>query len=495
MMQLYSTRKIKKIPCLARFTILCAGLKLKTQNLLFVTFWSDWLVEFQLFNVTWLPLSPSTPLPCSPIPLGKVPSKNLLGHQNLIGPTSRPASHWLLHLSTLFRGSILLRLQHLRARRSCDICLGNYIWNYICLGNYSTLVLLSKLGSSTTNSRPAAPQIQSASSIKYIFCSLKKYLPGFLPFSVRFIRRTIEDWTRALAHKWKIHGPRFFRNKFCICREQLFKFDANLGEMCKANSWNPPLNGLGSSVGSFVGKNKSKKRIDRNLSGGWWIESVKRGKKRREGGGGGRQNWILQKHFCSSLKTQRCYRGGRRKCLRPCTAFARALGWNAVQAGSSCRVQNCAAVRGRPCLPGLADTGQTLRCTQVYSPLCCRSLSAHCVHFALCTARNIERAARNVQRAMCSSVQFAVSSQETWVVPAQTSRQPRLPQVQSAIINICTHYRWWVWGLTRCTWIQIIQKPSIHRRCSGVVGLLSTIFCSRPQLTVQPEQSHSKASI
>ena len=118
----------KKIPCLARFAILCAGLKLKTQNLLFVTFWSDWLVEFQLLDVTWLPLlPPPAPLPCSPIPWGKVPSKNLLGHQNLIGPTSRPASHWLLHLSTLFRGSILLRLQHLRARRSCDICLGNYI--------------------------------------------------------------------------------------------------------------------------------------------------------------------------------------------------------------------------------------------------------------------------------------------------------------------------------------------------------------------------------
>ena len=48
----------KNIPCLARFTILCAGLKLKTQNLLFVTFWSDWLVEFQLLDVTWLPLLP-----------------------------------------------------------------------------------------------------------------------------------------------------------------------------------------------------------------------------------------------------------------------------------------------------------------------------------------------------------------------------------------------------------------------------------------------------
>ena len=118
-------------------------------------------------------------------------------------------------------------------------------------------------------------------------------------------------------------------------------------------------------------------------------------------------------------------------------------------------------------------------------PLC----TLHCTQYRACSA---QRPACNVQ---LSSVHFAVSSQETWVVPAQTSRQPRLPQVQSAIINICTHYRWWVWGLTRCTWIQIIQKPSIHRRCSGVVGLLSTIFCSRPQLTVQPEQSHSKASI
>ena len=408
----------KNIPCLARFTILCAGLKLKTQNLLFVTFWSDWLVEFQLLDVTWLPLlPPPAPLPCSPIPWGKVPSKNLLGHQNLIGPTSRPASHWLLHLSTLFRGSILFRLQHLRARRSCDICLGNYIWNYICLGNYSTLVLLSKLGSSTTNSRPAAPQIEAASSIKYIFCSLKKYLPGFLPFSVRFISRTIEDWTRALAHKWKIHGPRFFRNKFCICREQLFKFDANLGEMCKANSWNPPLNGLGSSVGSFVGKNKSKKRIDRNLSGGWWIESVKRGKKRREGGGGGRQNWILQKHFCSSLKTQRCYRGGRRKCLRPCTAFARALGWNAVQAGSSCRVQNCAAVRGRPCLAWLilARHWGAPKSTL----LSAAALSLHTVstlHFALHAIYSVQRATSSVQCAAQCILQFPLRRLE-WFQP------------------------------------------------------------------------------
>ena len=61
----------------------------------------------------------------------------------------------------------------------------------------------------------------------------------FALFSVRFIRRAIEDWTRALADKWKIQGARFFRNKFSICREQLFKFDANVGEMCKANSWNP----------------------------------------------------------------------------------------------------------------------------------------------------------------------------------------------------------------------------------------------------------------
>ena len=44
---------------------------------------------------------PSTPLPCSPIPWGKVPSKNLSGHQKLIGPTPRPASHWWVDLSTL----------------------------------------------------------------------------------------------------------------------------------------------------------------------------------------------------------------------------------------------------------------------------------------------------------------------------------------------------------------------------------------------------------
>ena len=41
------------------------------------------------------PLPPSSPLPWSPIPWGKVPSKNLLGHQKLIGPTPRPSSHWL----------------------------------------------------------------------------------------------------------------------------------------------------------------------------------------------------------------------------------------------------------------------------------------------------------------------------------------------------------------------------------------------------------------
>ena len=49
--------------------------------------------------------------------------------------------------------------------------------------------------------------------------------------------------------------------------------------MCKANSWNLPLNGLGSSVGSFVGKNKKGGKVegtDKNLCGVWWIESVKR---------------------------------------------------------------------------------------------------------------------------------------------------------------------------------------------------------------------------
>ena len=74
---------------------------------------------------------------------------------------------------------------------------------------------------------------------------------------------------RALAHNWKIQGVRFFWNKFCICREQLFKFDANVGEMCKANSWNSPLNGPGSSVGSFRGGESRKEHKSQKIEGGY----------------------------------------------------------------------------------------------------------------------------------------------------------------------------------------------------------------------------------
>ena len=84
--------------------------------------------------------------------------------------------------------------------------------------------------------------------------------------------RTIENWEltpRALAHNWKIQGVRFFWNKFCICREQLFKFDANVGEMCKANSWNSPLNGPGSSVGSFRGGESRKEHKSQKNEGGY----------------------------------------------------------------------------------------------------------------------------------------------------------------------------------------------------------------------------------
>ena len=142
--------------------------------------------------------------------------------------------------------------------------------------------------------------------------------------------RTIENWElrpRAPAHNWKIQGVRFFWNKFCICREQLFKFDANVGEMCKANSWNSPLNGPGSSVGSFRGgesrkEHKSQKKWeDTNICWGWSIQRAKR--RRRKG----KAELDFAKAFFPLFEGA-CYRGGRRKCLRPCsTAFA--FTWNA----------------------------------------------------------------------------------------------------------------------------------------------------------------------
>ena len=109
------------------FTI-CAVLELKTifflsLNLLLRWFGGVLVAQFDRAASQVLFLDP-------PIPWGKVPSKNLLGHQKLIGPTPRPASHWLVptnFAAKLFRGSILLLRLHLRARRSCDICLGNYI--------------------------------------------------------------------------------------------------------------------------------------------------------------------------------------------------------------------------------------------------------------------------------------------------------------------------------------------------------------------------------
>ena len=163
-----------------------------------------------------------------------------------------------------------------------------------------------------------------------------------LLFLLKIVRWTIENRElrpRALAHNWKIEGVRFFWNKFCICREQLFKFDANVGEMCKANSWNSPLNGPGSSVGSFRGgesrkEHKSEKKWeDTNICGGWSIQRAKR--RRRKG----KAELDFAKAFFPLFEGA-CYRGGRRKCLRPCsTAFA--FTWNARRLLETEHIAHC----------------------------------------------------------------------------------------------------------------------------------------------------------
>ena len=114
------------------------------------------------------------------------------------------------------------------------------------------------------NLRPAAPQIQAASSIKFIFYILKKYfLHVLLLFSVRFIR--IEHVPLHINGKSR---ERDFSGINLVFVESNFSNLMQMwGKCVKQTAGIRPLNGLGSSVGSFVGKNKSKKRIDRNLPG------------------------------------------------------------------------------------------------------------------------------------------------------------------------------------------------------------------------------------
>ena len=151
--------------------------------------------------------------------------------------------------------------------------------------------------------------------------------------------RTIDNWElrpRALAHNWKMQGVRFFWNKFCICREQLFKFDANVGEMCKANSWNSPLNGPGSSVGSFRGGESRKEHKSQKNWGRIQISAeVDQFKGRKGGEGRERQNWILQKHFFLSLKALATEEGGE-NVWGLAARLLRSLGMHGVGDGARC---------------------------------------------------------------------------------------------------------------------------------------------------------------
>ena len=81
--------------------------------------------------------------------------------------------------------------------------------------------------------------------------------------------------------------------------------------MCKANSWNSPLNGPGSSVGSFRGGESRKEHKSEKKSGRMQIfTEVDQFKGRKGGEGRERQNWILQTYFFLSLKALATEEGG-----------------------------------------------------------------------------------------------------------------------------------------------------------------------------------------
>ena len=99
--------------------------------------------------------------------------------------------------------------------------------------------------------------------------------------------------------------------------------------------WMDRVHLLGHSEVGRVGKNTNPKKLreDTNICGGWSIQRAKR--RRRKG----KAELDFAKAFFPLFEGA-CYRGGRRKCLRPCsTAFA--FTWNARRLLETEHIAHC----------------------------------------------------------------------------------------------------------------------------------------------------------
>ena len=374
-----------------------------------------------------------------PIPWGKVPSKNLLGHQKLIGPTPRPASHWLVptnFAAKLFRGSILLLRLHLRARRSCDICLGNYIWNYICLGNYSTSVFLGKLASNPTwGLQPHKSRPPQASNTYFVFWRNITYFT-FCSFRLGSSGTPLRIEHVPLHVNGKSRERDFSGINFVFVEGNFSNLMQMWGKCVKQTAGIRPSMDWVHLLGHLLVRTKVKSGLIEIFLEVYQLKVWK-----ERSGGGGKAELDFAKWFLLLFEaTQHCYRGGRRKCLRPCTAFASTLeSWNALHCSALC----CSGAAGRDQGAVYCSLGQQqgLACLRlarhwgapnVSTPLCsqlCTVRTLHCCSSVLVCS--VHCAASSVCR-----LHYAVSSQESWLVEAQTSRQARLPSLPSSVMMV-----------------------------------------------------------
>ena len=140
--------------------------------------------------------------------------------------------------------------------------------------------------------------------------------------------RTIENWDHVPLHIIEKYRECDFSGINFVFAESNFSNLMQMWGKCVKQTagilrWMDRVHLLGHSEVGRVGKNTNPKKMreDTNICGGWSIQRAKR--RRRKG----KAELDFAKAFFPLFEGA-CYRGGRRKCLRPCsTAFA--FTWNA----------------------------------------------------------------------------------------------------------------------------------------------------------------------
>ena len=345
-------------------------------------------VLVRLFSCSMWPSclsSPSSPLPWSPIPWGKVPSKNLLGHWDLIGSTPRPASHWPVELTwpqNYFEAeSPLDLLLHLGARRrrylSWKLYLKLYLsWKLLNIGFHQQTRTAPARGLQPHKSRPLLRSNIFCEKILFKFCSFESDSSDF--------RLRIEHVPLHIIGKSRERD--FSRINFVFVESNFSNLMQMWGKCVKQTAGICPWMDWVHLLGHLLGRTKKEEKLRGLIKIFVEYDELKAWKGEGEVG---KAELDFSKAFFLLFEDAACYRGGRRKCLRPCTAVASTLlcsvQWlecTGSMQGIKCKIVYNVA-RGRPSLG--AETVQTLRCIQV-CPLCTSPLqfaecSVHCTTY------------------------------------------------------------------------------------------------------------------